>query len=344
MQFEPKHNGKGADATISLLIPAFNEGAAIIGTLQRLERALESLEQSIEVVLVNDGSEDDTLGKVQTFHSQRFNLVVVDLSRNFGKEAALSAGLQVASGDAVIPLDADLQDPPELIPEMIERWQQGAEVVVAHRSDRRSDSAMKRFSANGFYRLINRIAEVEIPDNVGDFRLMDRVVVDAVCALPENRRFMKGLFAWAGFRTERVEYVRPQRAAGSSKFNGFRLLNLAVEGITSFSTAPLRLATYAGALVALAAFGYVVFIVLRTLIYGVDLPGYASLISVVLFMSGVQLLALGLIGEYVGRTYMEAKRRPAYVIRRVWRNAAQSNPLPGAEPVAAADGRSIEPR
>ncbi|MBD8526505.1 glycosyltransferase family 2 protein [Pseudomarimonas arenosa] len=321
---------RGAAATVSLLIPVFNEGAAIIGTLQRLEAVLAPQPYAVEVVIVNDGSHDDTLAKIQTYQSPRFTIVVVDLSRNFGKEAALSAGLQVASGDAVIPIDADLQDPPELIPEMIERWRQGAEVVVAHRSDRRSDSAMKRLTASGFYRLINRIAEVQIPDNVGDFRLMDRTVVDVVCSLPENRRFMKGLFAWAGFRTERVEYVRQQRAAGQSKFNGFRLINLAVEGITSFSTAPLRLATYAGALVAAAAFCYVVYIVVRTLIFGVDLPGYASLISVMLFMSGVQLLALGLIGEYVGRTYMEAKRRPAFVIRKIWRNAA-TDPGPKVE-------------
>lgn len=305
---------------ISLLIPAFNEAEGIVETLHHLERALSGLDYAIEVVIVNDGSRDDTLGKIQTFASSLFDIVVVDLSRNFGKEAALSAGLSVATGDAVIPIDADLQDPPELIPEMIERWRQGAEVVVAHRSNRESDSAAKRLTAKGFYRLINRIAEVEIPDNVGDFRLMDRCVVDVVNSLPENRRFMKGLFAWAGFKTASVEYVRPQRASGESKFNGLRLINLAVEGITSFSTAPLRLATYVGAAVALAAFGYAVFVVIRTLLFGVDLPGYASLISVMLFMSGMQLLALGLVGEYVGRTYMEAKRRPPFVIRRVWRN------------------------
>ena len=224
----PLQDSPGRRKTVSLLIPAFNEGAAIIGTLRRLETALSSMELSVEVVIVNDGSQDDTLAKVQTYASACFDLVVVDLSRNFGKEAALSAGLQIASGDAVIPLDADLQDPPELIPEMIERWRQGAEVVIAHRSDRRNDTPIKRLTANGFYRLINRIAEVQIPDNVGDFRLMDRAVVDVVCSLPENRRFMKGLFAWAGFRTERVEYVRPHRAAGESKFNGFRLINLAM--------------------------------------------------------------------------------------------------------------------
>lgn len=304
---------------VSLVMPARDEAAGIGATLAALERALAGLPYRWEIVIVNDGSRDDTLEQARAFVSTRMQIVAVDLSRNFGKEAALSAGLEIASGDAVIPVDADLQDPPELIPQMLALWEQGAEVVLAKRSDRASDGWLKRTTAAWFYRLINAMSDVPIPENVGDFRLMDRRVVEVLRHLPENRRFMKGLFAWAGFRTAQVEYVRPERIAGDSKFGAFRLINLAVEGITSFSTAPLRLASYIGGSIALLAFGYAVFIVLRTLILGVDLPGYASLFSAMLFLSGMQLLALGVIGEYVGRTYLESKRRPAFIVRRIWR-------------------------
>jgi polyisoprenyl-phosphate glycosyltransferase len=315
------HTGTHGGRRISLVLPAFNEAEGIGQTLATLERVLSGLSFRWEVVIVNDGSRDDTLAQARTFASKTMEIVTVDLSRNFGKEAALSAGIEIASGEAVIPIDADLQDPPELIPEMLALWEQGAEVVLARRADRRSDGWLKRTSAAWFYRLINRVSDVPIPENVGDFRLMDRRVVEVLRHLPENRRFMKGLFAWAGFRTAQVDYVRPVRVAGESKFGAFRLLNLAVEGITSFSTAPLRLATYIGGGIALLAFGYAVFIILRTLVSGVDLPGYASLFSAMLFLSGMQLLALGVIGEYVGRTYLESKRRPAFVVRRIWRRA-----------------------
>lgn len=304
---------------VSLVMPAFNEAEAIQHTLAALVPILAALSCRAEVVIVNDGSTDATIEKARTFRTNDFDIVVVDLSRNFGKEAALSAGLSAANGDAVIPIDADLQDPPELIPEMLRQWEQGAEVVLARRADRSSDGFLKRVTAAYFYRLMNRVADVSLPENVGDFRLMDRAVVDVICALPENRRFMKGLFAWAGFRTVILDYHRPVRVAGETKFNGLRLLNLAVEGITSFSTAPLRIASIIGAAVALVAFGYGSFVVIHTLIYGRDLPGYASLMSVVLFMSGIHLMALGLIGEYVGRTYIESKRRPPYLIRKIWR-------------------------
>lgn len=310
---------------VSIVIPAFNEGEAIVGTLSALESALDGLPYELEVVVVNDGSRDDTVARARGYVSRRMQIVVVDLSRNFGKEAALSAGLDKSTGDAVIPIDADLQDPPTLVPEMLQLWEQGAEVVLAHRSDRSSDGWLKRVSAAQFYRIINSVSEVPIPSNVGDFRLMDRVVVDIVCGLPENRRFMKGLFAWAGFRTEQIDYIRSERHAGESKFNGFRLVNLAIEGFTSFSTAPLRIATYIGATVAGGAMFYAAYIVVRTLWFGVDLPGYASSLSLTLFMSGLQLVALGLIGEYVGRTYLESKRRPAYVIRKVWRSHSSAS-------------------
>lgn len=308
---------------ISLVMPAYNEQDAINIALDRLEAVIDGTPHEWEVVIVNDGSSDNTLLEATTYRSRVFRTIVVDLSRHFGKEAALSAGLRAASGDAVIPIDADLQDPPELVLEMIRRWDKGAEVVVARRSNRSSDTWGKRFSANLFYRMFNMMSDVTIPENVGDFRLMDRSVVDAVNDLPENRRFMKGLFAWAGFRTEEIEYVRPMRAAGKTKFNTFRLVNLAIEGVTSFSTAPLRLVTYVGMSVAILAMIYGTFIVLRTLIYGIDLPGYASIVSLVAFLSGVQLLAIGIVGEYVGRSYMESKSRPPYVIRRIYRSDAQ---------------------
>ncbi len=305
---------------VSIVMPAYNEGEAIQETLSALEQALAGLPFRFEVVVVNDGSKDDTVEKAKGFPQAAFEVVVVDLSRNFGKEAALSAGLEASRGAAVIPIDADLQDPPSLIPEMLRQWSAGAEVVLARRSDRTSDGWLKRTTAAAFYRVMNQLSEVRLPENVGDFRLMDRVVVDVVRALPENRRFMKGLFAWAGFRTVVLDYQRPARVAGETKFNGFRLLNLAMEGITSFSTAPLRLASYSGAAVAAGAFLYGAYVIARTLVLGRDLPGYASLMTVILFLSGVQLMALGLIGEYVGRTYLESKRRPAFLVREVWRS------------------------
>jgi glycosyltransferase involved in cell wall biosynthesis len=241
---------------------------------------------------------------------------VLELSRNFGKEAALTAGLDASRGDAVVAMDADLQDPPALIGRLIEEWSRGADVVLARRSDRSADSLLKRITAGLFYRIHNRLSSVQIPDNVGDFRLIDRTAVEALKALPERQRFMKGLFAWIGFRTATVDYARRPRASGSTKFSGWRLWNFALEGITSFSTAPLRVWTYIGALGALLTFLYALFIIARVLILGVDVPGYASLLVAVLFLGSLQLLSVGLLGEYIGRVYLEAKQRPVYVVRR----------------------------
>ncbi|SFH26929.1 glycosyltransferase family 2 protein [Pseudomonas sp. NFACC45] len=304
---------------LSLVIPVFNEVQSIDLFIARVDRvfANESL-VSLELVFVNDGSVDETL--VLLLERQRTDprIRIVDLSRNFGKEAALSAGLQAARGQAVVPIDVDLQDPPEVILQMIAHWRDGAEVVLGHRINRDSDSWAKQVSANGFYRLHNKIADHQLPENVGDFRLMDRCVVDALQSLPESRRFMKGLFAWVGFRTTVVDYVRPERAAGESKFNGWRLWNFALEGITSFSTEPLRIWTYLGLSVSLVSFSFAVFIVLRTLISGVDLPGYASLMVAVTFLGGLQLIGIGVLGEYLGRTYIESKRRPVFLVRRIY--------------------------
>ncbi|WP_192563885.1 glycosyltransferase family 2 protein [Pseudomonas gozinkensis] len=304
---------------LSLVIPVFNEEDSLEGFLLRIRQVFEGDSRiSLELVFVNDGSSDTTLERLLNCQESDARIRVVDLSRNFGKEAALSAGLQIATGQIVVPIDVDLQDPPEVILQMIECWREGFEVVLGHRLSRRNDTWAKQTSASWFYRLHNRIAEQPLPENVGDFRLMDRCVVDALLTLPESRRFMKGLFAWVGFRTTQVEYERPERAAGQTKFNGWRLWNFALEGITSFSTEPLRIWTYLGAMVSLVSFAFAMFIVVRTLLYGVDLPGYASLMVAVTFLGGLQLIGIGVLGEYLGRTYIEAKRRPVFLVRRVY--------------------------
>jgi glycosyltransferase involved in cell wall biosynthesis len=310
---------------ISIVIPCHNEVASIPALFEHL-RTLEAIDAGAELewVFVNDGSTDGSMDALleqqRTLPADR--VVLVELSRNFGKEAALSAGLAIASGDAVIPMDADLQDPPELIPRMIEMWKGGADVVLARRTDRSHDSWFKRTSAALFYRVQNALSDVRLPENVGDFRLMDRAVVDVINALPESRRFMKGLFAWAGFRSAMLEYSRPQRSAGHTHFGTWRLAQLALEGVTGFSLAPLRIATILGVTVALISLVKGGWIAARTVLFGVDVPGYASIFSAVVFLGGLQLMCLGIIGEYLGRTYLETKRRPAYVIRKVYRNGA----------------------
>lgn len=304
---------------VSIVTPFYNEAGVVATYFAGLGEALREASRDIEFefVCVNDGSRDSTLAELEAARPPFGRTIVVDLSRNFGKEAALSAGLDHATGDAVIPMDADLQDPPELVPAMISHWLAGAPVVLAVREDRASDGWLKRTTSSAFYSVHNRLASTPVPPNVGDFRLMDRRVVDVVRALPESQRFMKGLFAWTGFPAVTVPYVRPARAAGRTKWNWTGLFDLAVQGITSFSTAPLRASTMAGALFALVAMVYGGYIALRTLVYGVDMPGYASLFAAVVFMGGVQLLSLGILGEYVGRIYMESKRRPVYVVRSV---------------------------
>lgn len=304
---------------LSLVVPVFNEVETIPLFLERVTRVFEhqaSLE--LEVVFVNDGSTDGTLDRLLECQQSDARIRVVDLSRNFGKEAALTAGLQVATGQVVVPIDVDLQDPPELILEMIAKWREGYEVVLGRRMNRDSDSWAKRVSATWFYRIHNKIADPEIPENVGDFRLMDRAVINALNALPESRRFMKGLFAWVGFRTAYVDYSRPERIAGTTKFNGWRLWNFALEGMTSFSIDPLRIWTYFGAMVAFVSFLWGFYIILKVLWLGIDVPGYASIFVAITFLGGLQLIGIGIIGEYLGRTYLESKRRPIYLVRHIY--------------------------
>jgi len=302
--------------------PIFNEAGSLSAFFARLLPALESTGETFEIVCVNDGSQDGSFAYLKDRLEGDARFLLVDLSRNFGKEAALTCGIDHARGDAVIPIDADLQDPPELIAEMVRVWRQGFEVVLMARADRRSDGLFKRKSAEWFYRFHNAVSEPQIPSNVGDFRLMDRKVVEALKRLPERQRFMKGLFAWVGFRHATIPYARQARAGGQSKFSAWKLWNFALEGITSFSTAPLRMWTYLGTGIAAAAFAYGIFVAVRTLLLGVDMPGYASLITIALFFGGLQLVGLGVLGEYIGRLYVEAKQRPVYIVRETLGNKA----------------------
>jgi polyisoprenyl-phosphate glycosyltransferase len=300
---------------ISIVCPFYNEESGIRGFFSRLIPVMDRLGERYELICINDGSRDGTLEALLTMRALYPHVRVIDLSRNFGKEAALTAGIDAARGDAVIPIDADLQDSPDLIPRLVQEWKRGFEVVLAKRADRRADTFAKRLTALLFYKVHNAISDPAIPENVGDFRLMDRKVVDAIKRLPERRRFMKGIFAWVGFRSTTIEYVRDPRVAGESRFSAWRLWNLALEGVTSFSTAPLRIWTYLGLAVASLAFVYAAFIVVRTVIQGIDVPGYASLLAVSLFLGGIQLIGLGVLGEYLGRVYSEAKQRPIYIVR-----------------------------
>ena len=302
---------------VSIISPFYNEGLGVLKFKEAITNVLNSLpEYDFEIICIDDGSTDNTLSNLiaVAHHDHRFR--IIELSRNFGKEAAMTAGIDEAKGNCIIPIDADLQDPPALIGKMLIEWQQGYEVVLAKRIDRSTDSFAKRKTAQLFYRLHNVVSNLQIPEDVGDFRLMDRVVVDALKKLPERQRFMKGLFAWVGFKSVTVEYVRNARSTGTTKFSGWRLWNFAIEGITSFSLVPLKVWTYIGLFGSLFAIFYATFIIIRTWIFGIDLPGYASLLVVMLFFGSLQLMSLGIIGEYIGRIYFESKQRPIYLIKK----------------------------
>lgn len=296
----------------------YNEEKGIDLFFGRVCPVLDSLNSSWEIVCVNDGSRDSTLEKLLEHHKRDPRIVVIDLSRNFGKEIALTAAIDHCSGRAVIPMDADLQHPPETIVEMVAKWKEGYEMVAAKRRSRSDETKLRSTTARWFYSLSRRMTVVPIPADVGDFRLMDRRVVDALKQLPERNRFMKGLFAWVGFRTTIIEFDCAPRAAGKSSFNIWKLWNFAIDGIVSFSSVPLRIWSYLGAMISLVSLLYALYLVVYTLAFGRDFPGYASLMVAILFLGGVQLISLGVIGEYLSRMYSEVKRRPLYLVRRVF--------------------------
>lgn len=315
-----------ADPLLSLVVPVFNEEESIDLFLRSVEPYLERAGLRFEIVFVNDGSRDDTLAHLLDRSALDPRIRVVNLSRNFGKEAALTAGIDHAKGDILIPMDIDLQDPPDLFGPFIERWREGYDIVYGVRSARTWDTMSKRVSAKWFYWAFNTMSPVRIPTNVGDFRLVDRRAVEVLRQLPERNRFMKGLFAWVGFNAIGVPYERPQRVTGSSKFNLWRLWNFALDGVVGFSTVPLRASFYGGLAIATVAVLYALFIVARVLIFGIDTPGYASLLIAVLSLGAIQLVSIGIVGEYLGRLFLEVKGRPIYVVENVYEKGADGGP------------------
>lgn len=300
------------DFLISVIVPMKNESAGLETLFSRLIPVLDS-QGKWEIICIDDGSTDNTLEllRQQSLSDQRVK--VISLSRNFGKEAALTAGLNFAGGDIIIPIDADLQDPPELIPEMVAQWKQGFKVVLATRKSR-DESWLKRKSAGAFYNIMGKFGTVKLPKNTGDYRLIDRQVLEALKQLPERTRFMKGLFAWAGFKTTTLYFDRPPRHAGKTNWSYLKLWRFALDGIFSFTTFPLKMWTYVGVIISFLSFIYGSVLIIRTLLYGIDVPGYASIMTVMLFLGGIQLISLGIIGEYIGRIYRETKQRPLYII------------------------------
>ena len=307
---------QGEKKTISILIPCYNEEAVLREFYARTSEVVDKLEYyDFEFVFVNDGSRDGTLAILQELRQQDRRVNYVDLSRNFGKEAAMIAGLDYLEGDAAIIMDADLQDTPELIPEMISWWEKGYDDVCAKRRSRAGETFFKKWSSHAFYRILQKLSNIPVQPDVGDFRLLDRQCLNALRMLRESQRYTKGMFSWIGFNKKEILFDRDPRAAGETKWNYWKLMNLAIEGITSFTIAPLRLASFAGCMLALAAMVYMVVIVLRTLLWGNPVAGYPSLIAVVLFIGGVQLLFLGIMGEYLGRIFNESKGRPLYLVK-----------------------------
>jgi len=302
---------------LSIVVPVKNEEHGVVPFVERVGPILDQVcaASGWEILFVDDGSTDTTLAAILAAHSRDARVRAISLSRNFGKEAALSAGLDYAQGKAIVPMDVDMQDPPEVLPEMVAKWREGYEMVFGVRRCRDSDPFAKRMTAGLYYRAHNMVSSDKIPEHAGDFRLMDRSVVDVIRRLPERNRFMKGLFAWAGFKQTAVEYDRAEREHGTTNFNYWKLWTLALDGITSASTVPLRIWSYVGALVAAFAIAYSTFLALDTMFFGNPVPGYASIMVSVLFLGGIQLISLGVLGEYVGRILTETKQRPLYVIR-----------------------------
>ncbi|WP_194435343.1 glycosyltransferase family 2 protein [Vibrio fluminensis] len=303
--------------TLSVIVPYFNEAEVLPTLHSRLSNVLDGMPERCEIIYVNDGSSDESLQIVEGFRSTSSIVRSISLSRNFGKESAMSAGLEYSRGEAVILIDADLQDPPELIPQMLAKWREGYDVVNMQRKERHGETWFKRQSAAVFYRLLNHLAKSSIPENVGDFRLLSRRVVEQINSMPERNRYMKGIFSWPGFKQYTMQFDRDARFSGETKWNYFKLIGLAVDGITSFSIRPLRLATVCGALIASGAFIYGLVIVAQTLLWGNDVTGYPSMMVVQLALGGIQLLSIGVLGEYIGRIFIESKQRPLFLVDSV---------------------------
>lgn len=318
-----------AKPLLSVVVPAYNEQVVLPEFHRRTMAALRPLGVTFEIIYVDDGSTDGTLALLRSlYEASPEHVVVVGLSRNFGKEAAMTAGFEHARGDAVVVIDSDLQDPPELIGTLLERWRAGFDVVYATRKRRLGETLLKRLTSHYFYRVIRSVSRVRIPHDTGDFRLLSRRAIDALLSLREQHRFMKGLFSWIGFHQQAVEYERDPRFAGETKWNYWKLWNYALEGITSFTIAPLKVATYLGCVIAMLSILYAVVVIYKTVLYGNDVRGYPSLMVAVLFLGGVQLLSIGVLGEYMGRTFNETKGRPLYFIGELLR-------ADGAAPTAA---------
>ena len=303
------------DVTLSIAVPFYNEELVVDFFFNTLVPLLEQVTPRYEIVCVNDGSTDNTWKRLREYGEKDSRIRPIDLSRNFGKEAALTCALDHCRGAAVIPIDADLQDPPQLIPDMVDKWREGFEVVLARRRSRSADSGAKRMTAHTFYKVFNWVSDISIPEHVGDFRLMDRKVVQAMRQMNEQNRFMKGLFAWIGFKTCTLEFDRDKRVAGATKWKKWKLWNFALDGIFAFSVLPLKIWIYFGGIVSLFSFLYGTLLIFLTILFGRDIPGYASLMVVMLFLGGIQLIGLGVLGEYLGRVYKEVKRRPIYLVR-----------------------------
>jgi len=329
----PKHSLQptaSPSVTVSVIVPVYNEQAVLPSFHGRLVQVLDNLNERCEIIYIDDGSSDNSRNIITAFPVTSSVVQYIALSRNFGKEAAMSAGLQYARGIAVVVIDADLQDPPELIPLMVKRWRAGADVVNMKRNSRAGESMLKRFSAACFYRLLNWMSDINIEENVGDFRLLSREVVDHINELPERNRYMKGIFAWPGYKQVVVPFNRDPRFSGETKWNYFKLIGLAMDGISSFSIKPLRIATVLGVLIALSAFGYGSIVIAKTLLFGEVVHGYPSIMVVLLGLGGVQLISIGLLGEYIGRIFIESKQRPLYLIQEVVEKSAiqtQKTPL-----------------
>ena len=338
---DTEHTASSEQWMLSLVVPVMNEEDNIAPFLEAVFSALEHKVPALEVLFVDDGSKDTTLERLKAAADRDKRIRYLSFSRNFGKEVAMTAGIEHARGDAVVPIDVDLQHPPEVILEFVHYWQaEGYDMVYGVRHEDNGETAAKKTTSGLFYRLFNRVAHTEIPPSAGDFRLLDRKVVEAMKRLPERNRFMKGLYSWVGFRSIGIPYKQPVRLIGESRFNYWKLWNFALDGVVGFSTWPLRVWSYIGGAVALLAFFYILVIVTKTLLLGVDTPGYASVMSAVLFFGGMQMLSIGVLGEYVGRLFLEAKKRPLYIVAEQNTFAENVSTTTSAE-LSAQEGKDV---